>query len=164
MADDEFAGESVGDGDERGSTNVGNERREKALMRKQILDDSSVAAFSQLGASFFAAARARLAEPRAEDVEPTAEAIRARHERMVRNARWRPSLHVDGAESSARPGTEELTDNKLAAPQDDFAKAAVQRLLSKRKFQGDEKEAKEEARPRNLRKTALSFADAEDDF
>ena len=31
MADDEFAGESVGDGDERGSTNVGNERREKAL-------------------------------------------------------------------------------------------------------------------------------------
>jgi hypothetical protein len=36
-------------------------------MRKQILDDSSVAACSQLGASFFAAARARLAEPRAEE-------------------------------------------------------------------------------------------------
>lgn len=30
MADDEFAGESVGDGDERGNR-VGNERREKAL-------------------------------------------------------------------------------------------------------------------------------------
>ena len=39
-------------------------------MRKQILDDSSVAAFSQLGASFFAAARARLAEPRAEEGPP----------------------------------------------------------------------------------------------
>ena len=33
-------------------------------MKKQILDDSSVAAFAQLGASFFAAARARLAGPR----------------------------------------------------------------------------------------------------
>lgn len=31
-----------------------------------MLDESSVAAFSQLGASFFAAARARLAEPRAD--------------------------------------------------------------------------------------------------
>lgn len=31
-----------------------------------MLDESSVAAFSQLGASFFAAGRARLAEPRAD--------------------------------------------------------------------------------------------------
>ena len=38
----------------------------KIRIRKQMLDESSVGAFSQLGASFFAAARARLAEPRAD--------------------------------------------------------------------------------------------------
>lgn len=52
-----------------------------------MLDDSSVAAFAQLGANFFAAARERLAGPA--EGEVSEEAFRARHERMVRNAKWR---------------------------------------------------------------------------
>eukprot|EP00434_Breviolum_minutum_P002610 symbB.v1.2.002304.t1/scaffold107.1/size327550/20 len=158
---DEFpedGGDDANDAQGRGN----NERREKALIRKQMLDESSVAAFSQLGASFFAAARARLAEPRADELpEPTAEAIRARHERMVRNAKWRPSLHVEGevVESSNVKGS--VVKGPSESPQDDFANAARQRLLSKRKRDEEEKEEK----PRNLRKTALSFAgSADDDF
>ena len=52
-----------------------------------MLDDSSVAAFAQLGANFFAAARERLAGPA--ETEVSEEAFRARHQRMVQNARWR---------------------------------------------------------------------------
>ncbi|CAK9081034.1 Uncharacterized protein SCF082_LOCUS38656 [Durusdinium trenchii] len=135
----------------------GQERRAQALMKKQILDDSSVAAFAQLGASFFAAARARLAGPR-EDAEPTPEAIRARHERLVRNARWRPS--TEPVEEALK---EEQTTLAAPSPHDDFANAARARLLLKRKREGEAGEAPE--KPSHLKKTTLSFAgSADDDF
>ena len=35
-----------------------------ARLKKQLVDDASVAAFAQLGSSFFAAARARLGDSR----------------------------------------------------------------------------------------------------
>mmetsp|Transcript_15473 Transcript_15473/g.36541 ORF Transcript_15473/g.36541 Transcript_15473/m.36541 type:complete len:152 (-) Transcript_15473:210-665(-) len=133
---------------------AGSDRKAQALMKRQMVDDVSVAAFAQLGTDFFAAARARLAQSRDESGEPTVGTTRARHQRLVEDARQaasRGQWDLDGKQSlreNADDGTR-LEAERLA------------RLDAKRKRQADEVD---KDKVTSVRRGRLSFAGDEDDI
>ncbi|CAE7600740.1 unnamed protein product [Symbiodinium sp. CCMP2592] len=147
------------------------ERKMRSLLKKQLVDDASVAAFAQLGSSFFAAARARLGDSRDESGAPTAESVRTRHQRLAQDARL-----------AAGRGQWDLRDRQPSRPSEDEGGEAEQeaerarveaerlarlsRLDAKRKrLQGEGAGEDHESKPSGgVRRPRLSFAGEEDDF
>ncbi|CAE7631980.1 unnamed protein product [Symbiodinium necroappetens] len=148
------------------------ERKMRSLLKKQLVDDASVAAFAQLGSSFFAAARARLGDSRDESGAPTAESVRTRHQRLAQDARL-----------AAGRGQWDLRDRQPSRPSEDGEAvqaeqeeqarveaerlARLSRLDAKRKrLQGGEGpgEDHESKASGGVRRPRLSFAGEEDDF
>ncbi|CAE7665982.1 unnamed protein product [Symbiodinium pilosum] len=136
------------------------DRKVRSLFKKQMVDETSVAAFAQLGSAFFAAARERLALPRDESGAPTVESMRTRHQRLAQDARL-----------AAARGQWDLTERQPVAERDDSGERAraeaerLARLDAKRKrLQSVEDEDDESKQLSGSRRFRLSFAGDEDDF
>eukprot|EP00931_Biecheleriopsis_adriatica_P098611 TRINITY_DN72629_c0_g1_i1.p1 TRINITY_DN72629_c0_g1~~TRINITY_DN72629_c0_g1_i1.p1 ORF type:complete len:203 (+),score=52.61 TRINITY_DN72629_c0_g1_i1:40-609(+) len=164
------------------------DRKLRSLTKVQMVDEVNVGALAQLGADFFAAARARLLQPRGSVHQEGSELgeladTKARHQRLIERAKLRQEQHLAERKAVEHGRLEELESMRQAKLESQkrrhakesaaFAKDAAereQRLLQKRKLLMDTGSAGSGTRGESPKgstltgkRTRLSFGGHDDD-